>query len=149
MYKHGYLKVALASPKVYLGKPMENAIEIVNVMNKSLDASIICFPELSLTGARLGDWHKNREILNEQKLALNYIVKNSSEQIVIVGGSFEYLDNLYDVAYVIQDGSVLGIVPKISPDNEDHIFEEAYQFYDSLVEVELFGELVPFGNVKF
>ena len=149
MYKHGYLKVALASPKVYLGKPMENAIEIVNVMNKSLDASIICFPELSLTGARLGDWHKNREILNEQKLALNYIVKNSSEQIVIVGGSFEYLDNLYDVAYVIQDGSVLGIVPKISADNEDHIFEEAYQFYDSLVEVELFGELVPFGNVKF
>lgn len=150
MYKHNYLKIAVASNKVLLGQPYENAKEIIKIADDYQDASIIVFPELSLIGSTLGDWNRNRELLKKQTKALEYIIENSTDQVLIVGGSFEYLSSLYNVAYVIQNGELLGIVPKVNlTDAEMNVFTSGEQFLDTIVELELFEEVVPFGNIKF
>ena len=54
MFAHDYVKVALATPKVILGNPERNAKEILKIANDYPNASIIVYPELSLTGYSLG-----------------------------------------------------------------------------------------------
>lgn len=150
MFKYDYLKVAVASPTVKLGKPIENAKQIVDVLNNYSDASIILFPELSLIGSTLGDWNHNASLLNEQNIALNYLKEYSNDQILIVGGSYQYLDSLYNVAYVIQNGYILGIVPKVYLDKEEkRHFQSGGEFVSDPVTVEFLGEEVLFGNVNF
>ncbi len=150
MFKYDYLKVAVASPNVKLGKPLENAKHIVDILNNTIDASIILFPELALIGSTLGDWNYNASLLNEQNIALNYLKEYSNEQIIIVGGSFQYLDSLYNVAYVIQNGYILGIVPKVYLDVEQRRnFTSGEEFVSDPVTVEFLGEEVLFGNVNF
>ena len=150
MYKYDYLKVAVATPKISLGKPFENAKEIIRVAFDNQDASIVVFPELALTGSNLGDWHLNKQLLSEETKALEYLLEESTDQILVVGGTYQYASALYNVAYVIQDGAVLGIVPKVNLNkNETRIFSSANDLVDTVIEVEMFDEIVPFGQIKF
>ena len=73
MFKYEYLKVATASFEVKLGKPLENARKIIELLDKHTNASIVLFPELSLTGSTLGDWNFNASVLKEQNIALEYL----------------------------------------------------------------------------
>lgn len=150
MYKYDYLKIGVATPKVKLGKCMENAEEILRISSEMCDASIILFPELSVSGCTLGDWHNNREKLNEEKQALNYIIENSSSQILIVGAALEYRDNLYNCAFIIQNKKVLGIVPKVALSkshdlNDSRIFTSGKKFIDKNQKINFLGHKVPFG----
>lgn len=150
MFKYEYLKVATASFEVKLGKPLENAKKIIDVVNNTPDATIILFPELSLIGSTLGDWNYNASLLKEQNIALEYLKENSTEQIIIVGGSFLYLDSLYDVAYVFQNGYILGIVPKVYLNfDQKRNFTSGEEFVYEPVSVEFLDEEVLFGNVNF
>ena len=150
MFKYDYLKVGIATPITLLGQPMENAKEMLKLSEDYPDANIIVYPELSLTGSNLGDYFLNRSLLNKQFDALEYLVDNSCDQILVVGGVFEYASRLYNVAYVIQNGLILGIVPKVFLNkDEQRIFSSADSFIDTIIEVELFDEIVPFGQVKF
>ena len=150
MFKYDYLKVGLATPIIKLGCPIDNAKEIIKLAEDYPDASLVVFPELSLIGSNLGDYFISRELLNNQFEALEYLLDNSTDQILVVGGVFEYASALYNVAYVIQNGAILGIVPKVFLDkNECRNFTSAESFIDTIIEVELFDEIVPFGQVKF
>lgn len=150
MFKYEYLKVATASFEVKLGKPLENARKIIEVLNNTVDASIVLFPELSLVGTSLWDWNYNASVLNEQNIALEYLKANSTEQIMIVGGTFLYLDSLYDVAYVIQNGYILGIVPKVNLSFEQkRNFVSGVEFVGEPVSIEFLGDEVLFGNINF
>ena len=64
MVNNNYLKVGCAIPICHLGKPIDNALEIIKCGKSLKDASIVLFPEMSLTGYNLGDWVVNSELLN-------------------------------------------------------------------------------------
>lgn len=154
MFKNNYLKVAIATPKVYLGKPMENAKEIINIMNNNEEAVVILFPELSLTGYSIGDWLFNSSLLNETLNALKYLVDNSSNQIMIVGLPLEYCGGIYNCAAVIQNKKILGIIPKITMPrtgefNETRYFVSGKKIVDNNVKISLFNEEVDFGSLLF
>ena len=150
MFKYEYLKVATASFEVKLGKPLENARKIIELLDKHTNASIVLFPELSLTGSTLGDWNFNASVLKEQNIALEYLKENSTDQIMIVGGTYLYLDSLYNVAYVIQNGYILGIVPKVYLNfDETRNFKSGEEFVNEPVNVEFLDDEVLFGNVNF
>ena len=151
MFANNYLKVALASPKVSLGKPLENAKTIMELANENKDAGIIVFPEMSLTGYTIYDWVLNQELLTGAKLALKHLVDNSSKQILVVGMPFEVSGRLYNTGVVIQNQKILGIVPKVSLNEsfDKRVFTEGINFTKEPANVNIFGQDVPFGQMLF
>ena len=60
-----FVKIGLAVPKITLGQPLANAKEIMSLVLNDQKASILLFPELTLTGYSIGDWMFNRQLLTE------------------------------------------------------------------------------------
>lgn len=114
---NNYIKIALASPIVHLGRPMDNAKEIIEILNNDNKASIIVFPEMSVTGYNVGDKLFDNQFLLETKQALQYIIDNSNEKLLIVGCPIEFDGNLYNCACVIKNKEILGIIPKNTLEN--------------------------------
>ncbi len=149
-----YLKIGVAVPKVYLGKPLLNALEIISLAKKKAEASIICFPELTLTGYSIGDWFHNQQLLNEVETSIDMLLKESSKQVWIVGAPFTYQSNLYNVAIVIQNKKILGIVPKMHlPEYrefyEKRIFSDGIPFLKKAVNINYHGQNTVFGETLF
>lgn len=149
-----YLKVALATPKVYLGNPQKNVQEITKIIKHYEKADIVVFPELSITGYSIGDWVFNKELLENAKKALQQLVNYSSSQVIIVGAPLEIVGAIYNCAVVIQNKKILGIVPKINlPDGgefyEKRFFTSGMKFSQQTIFIHLFGEQVRFGSQIF
>ena len=126
MYNNKYLKVALVTPKVTLGKPLENAKEIIKVASENQDSGMLVYPELSITGYSIGDWVYNAQLLEETRQAVNYIKDASNEQILVIGAPVDVLGAIYDCGIVIQNKKLLGIVPKINLPNTSEFYEERF-----------------------
>ncbi|QWB95215.1 hypothetical protein KHQ89_04390 [Mycoplasmatota bacterium] len=67
MYKHGYLKVAAATPKIHVGDISHNKQEIINLLNHS-QSSIVVFPELTITGYSQAIFFFKRHFYLKQKM---------------------------------------------------------------------------------
>lgn len=152
--QNNYLRIATCVPKVYLGCPKKNVDEIIKMTNEIKDADIILFPELAITGYSIGDWFTNEELQLEAKEAIIKIVEASTEQVIIVGGPFSYNSKLYNVAYVIQNHHILGIVPKMHLPSyrefyERRLFSSGSKFFAKPELVLFNNELVPFGELIF
>lgn len=149
-----YLKVALATPKVYLGDAEKNVMEMISLMYQYSYVDVMVFPELSITGYSIGDWVFNKELLESAKVALQKLVQASQHQVLVVGMPFEVAGAIYNVAVVIQHKQILGIVPKINlPEGgefyEKRFFTSGEQFADHCVTLHLFEEEVRFGFQVF
>ena len=154
MINNGFIRVGIAVPKVFLGNPIKNVQRIVELAKQAQDASIICFPELALTGYSIGDWFNNQQLIDETNEAIKYLVENSTKQVWIVGAPCIYNNHNYNCAYVIQNKKILGIVPKMHlPEYreffEKRIFHEGLDFLDKIVKVNVNGEIVTFGECIF
>lgn len=154
MHKLGFIKVAMATPKVYLGHPLENAKEIINIYNENKKADIIVYPELSVTGYSIGDWVYNFELLSKTSEAIQYIKENSEESILVVGAPFALRGAIYNCAVVIQHKKILGIIPKISLPNTDVFIEERHytsgkEYANYCEYINYLDEVVPFGHQVF
>lgn len=156
MYKENYVKIALVTPKVHLGHPLENAKEMIALAAQVKQASFVVFPELSLTGYTLGDWVMNRELLHQTRDALDKVRQASGQQIWLVGLPFEYAGVIYNCAAVIQNQHILGIIPKSNLPTSGEFYESRYfasgasflMHPVTLHHIEP-DHLVPFGNVLF
>ena len=58
-----FVKIGLAVPKITLGQPLVNAKEIISIVRNDKKASLLLFPELTLTGYSIGDWMFNRRFI--------------------------------------------------------------------------------------
>lgn len=154
----GFIRVAAVSPKVHLGDPFANALEITRAAAAAEEkgAAITLFPELSLTGYTCGDLFHSGQLCHKAMEALLQLL-NSAEPLkstIIVGFPLKIESNLYNCAGVIQAGKLKGIVPKMFLPNAGE-FNENRWFYPGLGiaseidSIELFGESIPFGNLLF
>lgn len=154
MFKYNYLKVATISPKVMIGHSMENAKEIIRCANLAKEAEIVLFPELSITGYSIGDWFFQNQLYEEFEEALAYLVKESNEKVMIVGGILRLNSALLNVSYVIQNHQVLGVIPKqYMPKshefNEPRFFMSGVEFMKNTKECTVLNKIVPFGQIIF
>ena len=113
-----FLRIGCAVPAVRLGDPMENARRTAEYMEKAEAAGcdLLVFPELSLTGYTCADLFQQESLLAGAKAALKNVVeesRNHPDQTVCLGLPLLLQGQLYNVAAVLENGSVLGIVPKI------------------------------------
>lgn len=151
--KYGFVRVAAVSPRVYIGNPEQNAIDARSEINHLDNADIVLFPELSMTGYTCGDLFGQESLTDNALKETVKLAERIGEQLVIVGLPFVFESNLYNCAAVLNDGYIVGIVPKqYLPTYKEFYEKRWFQAGEGLpnTTVEIGDRVVPFGpNILF
>lgn len=146
--KHGYVKVAAATPKIKVADTIYNGQSIRAKMDEAVEngAKVVVFPELCITGYTCGDLFLHEKLLSSAKIELFKIVEHTKtfDAIFFVGLPYEINGKLYNVAAVIAKGEVLGLVPKTYIPNYNEFSESRYFASGKGVETD---ELLPNGQI--
>lgn len=149
--KHGFIKVAAATPKIKVADPIYNAERICESIDEAIGqgAKIIVLPELCITGYTCNDLFLQELLLKKAEEALLKVVDFTAgkDALIFVGLPIEKEGSLYNVATAICNGQILGMIPKY------HIpgyaeFYEGRHFSKGNKEVTMFcwrGKTIPFG----
>ena len=117
MKNHGYIRLAAAvnGTKVADIAYNLNSIEIMVNQAQQDGASLISFPELSVTGASCGDLFGQTLLIEESEKAVCRLLDLSREKeiCIVVGVPIQFRSRLYNCAVVIYKGEIKGIVPKV------------------------------------
>lgn len=145
-YPH-HVKLCLSSPPLKLGAVGENEQILLAQAREAAQSGHdlwVC-PELALTGYTLGDLFHQRVLMSAVEASLQAFQRASRAWpwlTLVVGGPLPHRQQLYNVAYVIRSGEILGAVPKsILPNHQE--FYEARWFaswaWDREIEWTTFG----------
>ena len=150
--KHGFIKVAAVTPKIKVADTKYNAQAICEKLEEAYagEAKIIVFPELCITGYTCGDLFLQGLLLEEAKQALLQIAKATEgrDALVMVGLPIERDGKLYNVAAVLQDGEILGMVPKANIPTYAEFYEGRHfaEGNEQVVSYFCMDEEIPFGT---
>ena len=150
--QQGFIKTAAVTPKIRVADPAYNAQVILEKLEEAWEhgARIIVFPELCLTGYTCGDLFLQQKLLEEAKRQLLLIVDatEGKDALVMVGLPLERDGRLYNVAAVLQDGAILGMVPKSNIPSYAEFYEGRHfsQGNAQVISYYLEGEEIPFGT---
>ena len=149
--KHGFIRVAAATPVIRVadcGYNTDRIIEMIEEAQKQ-EIKLVVFPELCITGYTCGDLFLQDTLLRQAVESVKRIADFTKglDPVVVVGLPYLVKGKLYNVAAIIQDGRVLGLIPKISIPNYTE-FYEARHFTSGIVDpisIRFLGEEVYFG----
>jgi len=149
---YGFYRVAAAVNTTVVANPDANAIEILKLLKEAYDndVSIVLFPELTLTGYTASDLFFNQTLLRLQNSTLEKLLEESQHisTIAILGMVLLENNRLYNCAVVIQNGKILGVVPKSYLPNKKEFYEKR-QFVSGInivkSTVKFFDKEIPFG----
>lgn len=114
--RHGFIKTAAGTPKIQVADCVYNAGEILKLIRQmeTEGAKIMAFPELCITGYTCQDLFWQTLLLDSAREQLIWLAKETSQvdALIIVGLPWEYNGKLYNVAAVLNRGTILGLVPK-------------------------------------
>ncbi|MDF2537787.1 MAG: hypothetical protein K0S76_808 [Herbinix sp.] len=150
--KHGFLRVAAATPVIRVADCSYNADKIIEFITiaDNREIKLVVFPELCITGYTCGDLFFQDTLLKQAGREVIRIADSTlgKELVAIVGFPYLLKGKLYNTAAVIHGGRVLGLVPKMSIPNYSE-FYEARHFTEGLLDpvgIDFFGEEVYFGS---
>ena len=113
--KNGFIKVAAASPVIGVGAVNANKNEHIKLAETAYadGASIVVFPELSLTGATAGDLFFERRLLLSAEGALGEYIEKTRELGILsfVGLPALILGRVYNVTAAVAGGELLALIP--------------------------------------
>lgn len=150
--KHGFIKVAAVTPKIKVADPKYNEQIICEKLREAYakEAKIIVFPELCITGYTCADLFSQELLLEAAEQSLLRIAEATVGQdaLVLVGLPVARDGRLYNVAAVLQNGKILGMIPKANIPSYAEFYESRH-FTEGNTEVVnycLNGEEIPFGT---
>ena len=150
MKEYGYIKVGAFVNKLHLGNPKENAKEIIKGLTEGIkkEVAILLTPELSLTGYTCGDMFLQDKLLKESLSVLEEIKEATKDKdiIVLVGIPLEIDNELYNCATVLENGKILGVIPKTFIPNYNEFYEARWFSSSKNLKrnkINLLGEEVP------
>ena len=148
----GIMRVAAAVPKLRLCNVAENAAAMAEQLHEAADrkASLVAFPELSLTGYTCGDLFFQKSLLQATEAGLQQMLEACPEGVTAVVGAPVQADGvLYNCAVVLTKGKLLGVVPKLFLPNYNEFYEKRWftsGFQLQAEHVTLCGQQVPMGR---
>lgn len=150
--KDGYVRVEVLTPDIKVADCIFNTEQICRQIDKAYDAqvSVIVFPEMCITGYTCNDLFLQDTLLSDAQKSLASIAEHTKgrNMVTVVGLPFEYCNKLYNVAAVIKDGVILGLVPKKYIPNYNEFYERR-QFtegFDKAVKVCIAGQQTYMGS---
>ena len=151
----GFVRVGSIVNRLVLADPISNANEIVKMIKEANEngVAIVSTPQLSLTGYTCGDLFFQEKLLSDAVKGLEIVLEETKDLniISIIGMPLRIDNSLFNVAVVVQQGDILGVIPKT---NIPNYAEETRWFSNStkLVsdEIELLGQNVSVStNIVF
>lgn len=152
MNEYGYVKVGASTLELKVSDTIYNVQMIKKQIDEAVNKNIqiISFPELSITGYTCGDLFNQDILIDKSYEGLKDLVDYSKDKmiVIIVGSPIKCENKLYNCAVVINNGKILGIVPKTYIPNYNEFYEMRW-FKSSndlkIKEINLFNEFVPIG----
>lgn len=158
----GYVRVAAAVPQMRVADCQYNASEIKKQITEAIHegVQVVCFPELSITGYTCADLFFTQQLQKDALAALEDVCAFTRDLpiIVLVGAPLKVDNNLYNCAFVMTDGDVIGVVPKINLPNTGEFYEKRWfssgrdvlennvnSIRPRIPTIELWGNDIPFG----
>lgn len=125
--KDGFIKVAAATPELAVADCTFNTEQIISLMKKAQKqgSSVIVFPELCITGYCCSDLFSQDRLLEAAESSLIKIIKATEDTLplVFVGLPVQVCGKLYNCAAAVQNGKLLGLVPKSYLPNYSEFYE--------------------------
>ena len=153
LYRHGFVRVALATPAVRVGDPAFNREATLALMREAArrQARVAVFPELGLSAYTCEDLFHQQALLRSAEDALAWLLAHSRElPLAAFVGLPVVLDGLlYNCAALICSGRLLGVVPKTYLPNYREFYElRQFTPADTATRdvVVLAGQKAPFGS---
>lgn len=113
---YGFIRVAAATPRVWLADTVRNAQETVRLCREiAVKApSVIVFPELGVTGYSCADLFGQQALVKGAEEAVAEIAAETAslDAVIVVGTPVAYAGRLFNCAAVIRHGELLALVPK-------------------------------------
>jgi NAD+ synthase (glutamine-hydrolysing) len=151
-YRHGFVRVATAVPKVKLADPAVNVANVLALAGQAHEAgvAVMVFPELGLTGYTIDDLLQQDALLDAVETAIATLARQSEKlaPMIVVGAPLRDAGRLYNTAVAIQGGKVLGIVPKSFLPNYREFYERRWFTPGAGIAgktLKLANQAVPFG----
>lgn len=150
--KYGFFRVAASAPQLKVADIEYNINNIKRDIRVACEkeANLILFTELCITGYTVGDLFFQESLLKEAYKGIDEIIQSSkSLDIIIVLGSQFLVDNrLYNCAFIIHKGNILGIIPKTHIPNYNEFYEKRY-FESSTNKISKKVDFLNFKDIPF
>ena len=150
--KDGFIKVAAGTPSIQVANCEHNADAVIAMIRRA-DADgvkVLVLPELTIAGYTCGDLILSSALTDAALRALERVTAatKGSDMLVAVGVPIVYGHLLYNCAAMLQNGRVLGVVPKTHLTNYSEFYEKRTYTpaMATMEELDLFGQTVPFGT---
>ncbi|MCO7176233.1 NAD(+) synthase [Sporolactobacillus kofuensis] len=149
-----FIRVAAACPVTRVADVRANVDNIKKCIDEAVDQKVklIVFPELSITSYTCADLFLQKVLLDESEAGVKTICEYSKgkDLLIAVGAPLYAQTNVYNCAYLIFEGKVLGIVPKQYIPNYEEFYERRWftsgqGVLNQLVTLS-FQKDVPFGT---
>lgn len=154
--KHGFLKVACATPQIKVADCTYNVNELISIAKEANDQHIkvLVFPELCITSYSCADMFFSNVLLDSSHKALVKYIEQTKEydMLSIVGLPMFYENKIYNCAAVVKGGELLGVVAKSNLPTYGEFYEGRYfvPCPDENFDFHFNGKTVPFGrNILF
>ncbi len=113
MHPLGFLRVTAASTPTSVGNPSANRHSIQSAIAAFPDSDVIVFGELCLSGYTCGELFTQSQLLDACKTELIALSRSvQSKQLVVIGLPMTLDGKLFNIAAVLGNGRILGLVPK-------------------------------------
>ncbi|GCD12112.1 NAD(+) synthase [Clostridium tagluense] len=149
-----FIRVSAACPVVNVADIKFNLNNIESCIEEALKekSKFIVFPELCITAYTCADLFLQQELLEKSESAIESLCEFSKNKdiLIAVGAPLHFNNCLYNCAYIIFKGNILGIVPKSYIPNYSEFYEKRW-FTEGLgilgKTVNLpFAKSIPFGT---
>ncbi|MGM4892817.1 NAD(+) synthase [Tardiphaga sp. 839_C3_N1_4] len=153
IYNHGFARVAVCIPQVKVAEPAANAAETMRLAREAhtMSCALALFPELGISAYTNEDLFHQDALLEASAREINGIIEQSRDlmPVLIVGAPFPLQGRLFNCAYIIHRGKLLGIVPKSYLPNYREFYEKrhfAAGWLQGSRVVQFAGQDTPFGT---
>ena len=152
--KDGFIRVAAGTLHPVVADTAANTAEILRRIDEADAAGVqlLVLPELCVTGYTCGDLFYSRLLQQAAVDALGTVCRHTVGlyPVVVTGLPLKWNGKLYNVAAVLHDGKILGVVPKTHLPNYGEFYEKR-QFSSGAdvphgEQIALCGQTVPFGT---
>ena len=125
--KYGFVKTACASPRLKVADCNFNSEQIICAAKNAANngASVIVFPELSITGYTCGDLFFQRTLQNASEVQLKRIISETAklDSVIFVGLPVPRAEGIYNCAAAIKGGELLALFAKSYLPNYGEFYE--------------------------
>lgn len=156
--EYGFVKVAAATPEIRVADCAFNTETVLELWQQAdgKAASWLVFPELVLTGYTCSDLFLQPVLLDGCLAGLKKLLEASRQlqSVAVVGAPLIHQGKLFNCAVVLQNGEVLGIVPKTALPTYGEFYEQRHfkaappstmVYTDALTAIGL-EDAAPFGT---